>query len=231
MPDGGTSAVNAGPAPRLPLQVKRELAKGQGVSTAVQKSAYFNVLAANREITAQHVATLTTAVADLLLVGGQLAEKKVAKLGQTLSEQVALTALKPLIAEIQKAAHQKFQYTDKIHLKLYQFKLSGVRKDIEDYTNTALIEAGKDGLPGITPAKLVAAAQARREYVNSGVAENAVIGEGQTVRALLETLRKRILEARGVIQYAADAEWPHTDPANVGVRKEFLLPPKSRFKG
>jgi hypothetical protein len=27
------------------------------------------------------------------------------------------------------------------------------------------------------------------------------------------------------IQFAADAEWPHDDPANAGIRAEFQLPP------
>ncbi len=32
------------------------------------------------------------------------------------------------------------------------------------------------------------------------------------------------------IQFAADAEWPHTDPANVGIRVEFQLPPDRVMK-
>jgi hypothetical protein len=34
-----------------------------------------------------------------------------------------------------------------------------------------------------------------------------------------------IVAKRREIQFAADAEWPHTDPANAGIRGEFQLPP------
>ena len=215
----------------MPKAVKKELDKGQKVATAVQKPVYFDILAANRVITPQHVAALLTAVSDTLHVAAQLAEKKVGKLFRTVSEKVALALLKTKVSEIQKAAHQKFHYRDKTHLKLYQFKLNCGREDLVDYVNTALVEAGKDQLPGMTTEKLVAAAQALEDYIKSDASQNAAVGEGQTVRALLEGLRKRILAARGEIQFAADAEWPHTDPANAGVRKEFLLPAKTRFKG
>ena len=32
------------------------------------------------------------------------------------------------------------------------------------------------------------------------------------------------------IQFAADAEWPHDDPANAGIRAEFQLPPDRVMK-
>lgn len=32
------------------------------------------------------------------------------------------------------------------------------------------------------------------------------------------------------IQFAANAEWPHTDPANAGIRAEFQLPPNHVMK-
>jgi hypothetical protein len=32
------------------------------------------------------------------------------------------------------------------------------------------------------------------------------------------------------IQFDADADWPHTDPANAGIRVEFQLPPDRMMK-
>jgi hypothetical protein len=39
-----------------------------------------------------------------------------------------------------------------------------------------------------------------------------------------------IVALRREIQFAADAEWPHTDPANAGLRAEFQLPPDRVMK-
>jgi hypothetical protein len=35
---------------------------------------------------------------------------------------------------------------------------------------------------------------------------------------------------RREIQFGADADWPHTDPANAGIRMEFQLPPDRVMK-
>jgi hypothetical protein len=40
----------------------------------------------------------------------------------------------------------------------------------------------------------------------------------------LEAAVSGIMAERREIQFAADAEWPHTDPANAGIRVEFQLP-------
>lgn len=47
----------------------------------------------------------------------------------------------------------------------------------------------------------------------------------QTTRAELKTLLNSIEDRRMAIQLAAHAEWPHPDPENAAIRKEFGLPP------
>jgi hypothetical protein len=38
-----------------------------------------------------------------------------------------------------------------------------------------------------------------------------------------------ITDKRIAVQYAADAEWPYTDKANTGIRREFFLPSDRPF--
>ena len=40
-----------------------------------------------------------------------------------------------------------------------------------------------------------------------------------------------ITDRRLTIQFAADAEWPFTNPANAGIRAEFFLPLSQPFHG
>ena len=69
------------------------------------------------------------------------------------------------------------------------------------------------------------------DYINADASKKAAAGERKTVRAQLDSLRLLIKAAREEIQFAADAEWPHTATANAEVRMEFLLDPNARFKG
>ena len=51
------------------------------------------------------------------------------------------------------------------------------------------------------------------------------VRQPRNVVALLEVAVHDITARRREIQFAADAEWPHTDPAHAGTRREFKLPP------
>lgn len=44
-------------------------------------------------------------------------------------------------------------------------------------------------------------------------------------------LVEQATERRMWLQFAADAEWPHTNPSNTPIRREFLLPANRAFKG
>ena len=47
-----------------------------------------------------------------------------------------------------------------------------------------------------------------------------------SARAEFKTLLKSVTDRRVAVQLAADAEWPHTEEACGGVRKEFALAAK-----
>ena len=51
-----------------------------------------------------------------------------------------------------------------------------------------------------------------------------------TARATLETAVKSIIARRREIQFAAAAQWPPSNPANAGIRREFRLSPDKAMK-
>jgi len=83
-----------------------------------------------------------------------------------------------------------------------------------------------DKLPGFTTAKVKALGTLRQTWVDAqetqALAETAALDS----RAELNTMLKSIKDRRVAIQLAADAQWPHTDEENSGVRKEFALSPR-----
>ena len=76
---------------------------------------------------------------------------------------------------------------------------------------------------GITAAKLTA-------LTTDIAAALALAGDATTARATLEAAVKSIIARRREIQFAADAKWPPSDLANVGIRREFRLSPDKAMK-
>jgi hypothetical protein len=76
---------------------------------------------------------------------------------------------------------------------------------------------------GITAAKLTALAA-------DIAAALALAGAATTARATLEAAVKSIIARRREIQFAADAQWPHSNAANAGIRREFRLSPDKAMK-
>ena len=76
---------------------------------------------------------------------------------------------------------------------------------------------------GITAAKLTALA-------TDIAAAHALADDATTARATLEAAVKSIIARRREIQFAADAKWPPSDPANAGIRREFRLSPDKAMK-
>jgi hypothetical protein len=76
---------------------------------------------------------------------------------------------------------------------------------------------------GITAAKLTALA-------TDIAAALALAGDATTARATLEAAVKSIIARRREIQFAADAKWPPSDPANAVIRREFRLSPDKAMK-
>ena len=81
-----------------------------------------------------------------------------------------------------------------------------------------------DVLPGVTPAKITALETALDDYKGLQSDQSGAQGGATTARKLTEAAVADIVTQRREIQFGADADWPHTDPANAGIRVEFQLP-------
>jgi hypothetical protein len=85
-------------------------------------------------------------------------------------------------------------------------------------------------LPGVTPAKITALQTALDDYMGVQGSQTGAQGDATTARKLVEAAVADIIVKRREIQFAAEAEWPHTDPANAGIRVEFQLSPARIMK-
>ena len=97
-----------------------------------------------------------------------------------------------------------------------------------------------DKLPGITLAKinalrtltdLPAAPASSSSSSLSSSTSGIVPEEAVTDRAQRDAMIRGINDRRMEIQFAADAEWPYTDPANATARRAFHLPRSRPYAG
>ncbi len=177
-------------------------------------------------IDAAKVTALTTAIAAARTQAAQAALGTTGKQGVTAEESALLDDLVNKIQEVQKRARQKYDATEPVRLKDYavgqQFYNS--RSLLEQTATNILSKLAGDTLPGITPAKVTALQQALADYQGVQGDQTGAQSGATTARKQLETAVADIVAKRREIQFAADAEWPHTDKANAGIRAEFQLP-------
>jgi len=84
---------------------------------------------------------------------------------------------------------------------------------------------GTDTLPGITTAKVTKLQNLRTAWIATSESQGESATAAQIARAELRTFVKTTADRKAAIQLAADAQWPHTDKANAGIRREFGLSP------
>ncbi len=85
-------------------------------------------------------------------------------------------------------------------------------------------------LPSITAAKKTKLKTSRQAWIDDNAAKTDSSTFAQSTRAELKTMIRSIEDRRVAIQLAADAEWPHTNPENATIRKEFGLSPRKPFR-
>ena len=172
------------------------------------------------------ITALTAAIAAARTQAAQAAQGTTGKQGVTAEESGLLDDLVNKIQEVQKRARQKYDGTEPVKLKDYavgqQFYNS--RSLLEQTATNILSKLASDTLPGITPAKIAALQTALTDYQGVQGDQTGAQSDATTARKQLETAVADIITKRREIQFAADAEWPHTDPANAGIRGEFQIP-------
>ena len=151
----------------------------------------------------------------------------------TAEETKAEKALITHIRNIQARARQKHFFKNPAILAEYGIGLhiNDSRADLEGWAQTAYDKTAYDKLPKITEAKRVALQAALIAYKATQTTQTGTTGEASTIRIDRDALVEQATAGRMWLQFAADAEWPHTDPTNHPIRKEFQLPATRPFIG
>jgi hypothetical protein len=222
-----------------------ELTNAEAISTAAQKPDYAATLALGG-IDAAKTAALDGAIASARQLVAKAVQSTHGKTNSTDDEQDLADDLIGKIQEVQKRARQKYDATDPG--KLADYAIGGGTKF---YSSRSLLEQtaanilaklapqpppgggpapAPDVLPGISPAKITALQQAASDYQDSKGDQTGEQSDATGARKLLEAAIADIVAKRREIQFAADADWPHDNPANAGIRAEFQLPPDRVMK-
>jgi hypothetical protein len=202
-----------------------ELAAAEEILTAAGQAGRAAVLAAGG-ITAAKIAALTDVIADARTWAADATQGTTGRQDATAEEGALMEDLANKIQEVQKRARQKYDATTPVKLKDYavgqQFYNS--RSLLEQTAASVLEKLKGDTLPGITPEKIAALQTTLTAYQAVQGDQSGAQSDATTARKNLEAAVADIMAKRREIQFAADAEWPHTDPANAGIRVEFKLP-------
>lgn len=163
----------------------------------------------------------------------QAITKTVGKEVMTDAESIAQTNLVNGIREVQKRANQKYADTTPLVLKDYFVgaEIDTNRPLLETVADSIIEKLKTDTLPKIDAAKKTALATLSQAYKDSQSGQSGEQAGATSARAGLEELVGLISGGRRKLQFAADADWPHTDPKNAGIRVEFQLPADRPFVG
>jgi hypothetical protein len=155
------------------------------------------------------------------------------KAQSTADEETAEKALVALVREFQARARQKHFSKNPDALAEYGIglKISNSRALLEGWAQTIYDKTATDKLPKITDTKRAALKAALETYKATQTGQSGAIGEASGTRIDRNSLVEQATERRMWLQFAADAEWPHTEPANTPVRREFQLPATRAFIG
>ena len=155
------------------------------------------------------------------------------KAQSTADEETAEKALVALVREFQARARQKHFSKNPAALAEYGIglKISNSRALLEGWAQTIYDKTATDKLPKITDTKRAALKAALETYKTTQTGQSGAIGEASGTRIDRNSLIEQATERRMWLQFAADAEWPHTELANTPVRREFQLPATRAFIG
>lgn len=148
-------------------------------------------------------------------------------------EKNAKTTLLTKIRFIQARARQKHFFKSPNILSEYGIgaQIDNSRSLLEGWAQTIYDKTATDKLPKVTAAVRTALHAALTEYKKSQTEQTGAIGVATTTRIDRDALVERATAGRIWLQFAADAEWPHSELANAPIRREFQLPATRPFLG
>lgn len=193
---------------------------------------------AEGDIDAAKITALNLAVVAARKLAGKAVQGTSGKRIITGTEDDLKKELLRQIQYVQTRARQKYDANAPGRLKDYAIgqQISNSRSLLEQAADNILLKLNgddktpADALPGVTPAKIAALQTALDDYKGVQGDQTGAQTGATTARKQLETAVADIVTKRREIQFAAGAEWPHTDAANAGIRKEFQLPPDRVMK-
>lgn len=208
-----------------------ELTAAEEIVAVTRKDGY-SVKLADGGIEAAKITALSAAIVAARTLASQATQGTTGKQGVTQDEAKLFDNLVNKIKEVQKRARQKYDATEPVKLKDYAVgqRFDNSRSLLEQTANNVLEKLKTDTLPGIGAGKIAALEAALKDYQGVQTDQSGAQSGATTARKNLETAVDDIIARRREIQFAADAEWPHTDPANAGIRVQFKLPPDRVMK-
>ena len=233
-PGGGGNTGGGGGSGQAPRGNKAILkALTQAEQTNLVALLPQHAILTERCITATRLAEQTERITEARQRSGEGVGGTVTTRESTQSEGAARFDLQLTVNEICTAAYQKFSRSNRTHLRNYRpherWETLGRALFIQ-YTLDIINVGAADNLPGIPPEKIARGRARHAAYINSNVNQTTAQGGATGKRISLKALMKLITDFRVETKLAAEAEWPHTDPANAAIRKEFGLPAKKMFR-
>jgi hypothetical protein len=209
----------------------REMSLAESVIHAALEPVHATALG-KREIGAEFVAGLQTQVDAARVKANEVLQHSTAAQTATAAEVAAAKLLLAALREAQTAAKQRYARTNRIALRDYFVgrPLNGTRHNLQQTSQTILAKAADDDLPGFTAAKIRSATTLRTNWISALSAQAEETTAARSARGEFRAMLKSIADGRVQIQLAADAEWPHTDEAHAGIRREFGLSARRPFK-
>ena len=191
---------------------------------------------ATGDIDAAKITALTAAITTGRKLAGLAVQGTTGKRRITGTEDDLKQELLKQIQYIQTRARQKYDGAEGDHLSDYAIgqRISNSRSLLEQAAANLLLKlkgdptavppVPADVLPGVSAAKIAALETALDDYKQVQGDQTGAQGDATKARKLVEATVADIIAKRREIQFAADAEWSCTDPANAGIRAEFKLP-------
>lgn len=126
----------------------------------------------------------------------------------------------------QQAARLEFEQTDPVQLERYLIgeRIDQSRPILTQSGQTIINNTNADRPPSIDTSMIVAAEGKLTAYENTPTPQSQEKAAAKQARANRRALVAQIIDDRQKIQMAAESAWPHTNPANTGMRLKFRLP-------
>ncbi len=214
---------------------ERQLGKLRKVSAtcATAKNTLYAPGLALREITGAFVTQLDDDVETCRLVAAQTKLANDNLVLATEAEAAARLALLLALADIQKAARQKFRKgsTERNAFRASTLLNRESLARLEEITIAISEALTTTSLPGITPQKVTALPLLLKAYTDANDAQTIAQTAATTLRTQRDELFESIMLRHNQLLNAADGAFPHTTPSNAPIRRAFGLPPTRAYNG